>query len=66
MTQWRSVTQHHPTIGYTFIPGIKARVSLPNEETAYLVRANSQGFRCDREFVAAKSEGKRRALLFGD
>ena len=66
MTQWRSVTQHHPTIGYTFIPGIKARVSLPNEEAAYLVRANAQGFRCDRDFKARKSEGKRRALLFGD
>lgn len=66
MTQWRSVTQHHPSIGYTFIPGIKARVSLPNEEAAYLVRANSQGFRCDHEFTHAKSEGKRRALLFGD
>lgn len=66
MTQWRSITQHHPSIGYTFIPGIKARVSLPNEETAYLVRANARGFRCDHEFTPAKSEGKRRALLFGD
>lgn len=66
MTQWRSVTQHHPSVGYTFIPGIKARVSLPGEEAAYLVRANGQGFRCDREFTRAKGEGKRRALLFGD
>ena len=66
MTQWRSVTQPHPAIGYTFIPGVKARVSLPNEEAAYLIRANGQGFRCDREFVAEKSEGKTRALLFGD
>ena len=66
MTQWRSVTQHHPSIGYTFIPGVKARVSLPNEEAAYLVRANAQGFRCDHEFVTEKREGTRRALLFGD
>jgi carbamoyltransferase len=66
MTQWRSVTQHHPAVGYTFIPGIKARVSLPNEETAYLIRANGQGFRCDHEFVPEKEEGKSRALLFGD
>jgi lysophospholipase L1-like esterase len=66
MTQWRSVTQHHPSVGYTFIPGVKARVSLPNEEAAYLVRANGQGFRCDHEFVAGRREGKRRALLFGD
>jgi hypothetical protein len=66
MTQWRSVTQHHPAVGYTFIPGIKARVSLPNEEAAYLIRANGQGFRCDHEFVSEKSEGRPRALLFGD
>jgi carbamoyltransferase len=66
MTQWRSVTQHHPSIGYTFIPGVKARVHLPNEEAAYLVRANAEGFRCDHEFVAEKREGTRRALLFGD
>ena len=63
---WRSVTQHHPAIGYTFIPGVKARVSLPNEEAAYLVRANAQGFRCDHDFVSRRLEGKRRALLFGD
>lgn len=66
MTQWRSVTQHHPAVGYTFIPGVKARVSLPNEEAAYLIRANGQGFRCDHEFVPEKEEGKARALLFGD
>jgi carbamoyltransferase len=66
MTQWRSVTQHHPAVGYTFIPGVKARVSLPNEEAAYLIRANGQGFRCDHEFVSEKREGKPRALLFGD
>jgi hypothetical protein len=66
MTQWRSVTQHHPAIGYTFIPGVKARVHLPNGEAAYLVRANAQGFRCDHEFVAEKRGGTRRALLFGD
>ncbi|MFN2597846.1 MAG: hypothetical protein ABR563_11755, partial [Pyrinomonadaceae bacterium] len=63
---WRSVTQHHPTIGYTFIPGVKARVTLPGGDAAYLVRANAQGFRCDRDFVAAKAAGRSRALLFGD
>jgi lysophospholipase L1-like esterase len=66
MAQWRSVTQHHPSVGYTFIPGVKARVSLPAEDAAYLVRANGQGFRCDHEFVAERREGKRRVLLFGD
>lgn len=63
---WRSVTRHHPTIGYTFIPGVKARVSLPNEDAAYLVRVNAQGFRCEHDFLPARAEGKSRALLFGD
>jgi lysophospholipase L1-like esterase len=63
---WRSVTRHHPTIGYTFIPGVKARVSLPSEDAAYLVRVNAQGFRCEHDFTSAKAEGKSRALLFGD
>ncbi len=63
---WRSVTQHHPTIGYTFIPGIKARVTLPHEETAYLIKVNPSGFRCEHDFVTRKKSGSRRALLFGD
>lgn len=63
---WRSVTQHHPIIGYTFIPGIKARVILPNENAGYLIRANAHGFRCDYEFVPEKQRGRVRALLFGD
>src|ERR1043166_4947271 len=63
---WRSVTRHHPTIGYTLIPGVRARVSLPNEDTAYLVRVNAQGFRCEHDFASAKAEGKSRVLLFGD
>jgi hypothetical protein len=63
---WRSVTQHHPTIGYTFIPGIKARVTLPREDTAYLVKVNQSGFRCEHEFEEEKSSGCVRALLFGD
>jgi lysophospholipase L1-like esterase len=63
---WRSVTQHHPTIGYTFIPGIKSRVILPNENVGYLIRVNEHGFRCDHEFKAEKQEGLSRVLLFGD
>jgi carbamoyltransferase len=63
---WRSVTQHHPNIGYTFIPGIKARVALPREKTAYLISANQSGFRCEHEFVRPRRAGKSRALLFGD
>ncbi len=63
---WRSVTQHHPRIGYTFIPGIKARVTLPQEGTAYLIQVNGQGFRCNHEFIANRQSGRVRALLFGD
>ena len=63
---WRSVTQHHPRIGYTFIPGIKARVILPQENTAYLFDVNESGFRCDHEFIPQKKSGYTRALLFGD
>jgi carbamoyltransferase len=60
----RSLFQYHPTYGFTFIPGVKARV--PHEGGGYLVRANSAGFRSDREFVPIRTPGHRRALLFGD
>ncbi len=61
---WRSVTDYHPEIGYTFVPGVKARV--PHVGGGYLVRANGSGFRCEHEFVAAKTPGTFRILLFGD
>ncbi|MGQ0715203.1 MAG: GDSL-type esterase/lipase family protein [Gemmatimonadaceae bacterium] len=60
----RSIFQYHPTYGFQFIPGVKARI--PHEGGGYLVRANSAGFRSDREFLAARTPGRRRALLFGD
>jgi lysophospholipase L1-like esterase len=63
---WRSVTQHHPSIGYTFIPGIRARVNLPHENAGYLIKVNQSGFRCEHEFAPAKRLGTVRALLFGD
>lgn len=63
---WRSVTQYHPSIGYTFIPRIKARVTLPQEKAGYLVKVNGDGFRCEHEFQPQKSPGTRRVLLFGD
>lgn len=56
--------EYHPVIGYTFIPGIKAR--LDHEGGGYLVRVNSHGFRCEHEFVKEKTPGKFRILLFGD
>ena len=60
----RSVFQYHPTYGFHFIPGVKARI--PHESGGYLVRANAAGFRSDREFVAPRTPGRRRVLLFGD
>lgn len=60
----RQLYEYHPRIGFRFVPGLKARV--PHEGGGYLVRTNETGFRSDRPFVAAKSSGKRRVLLFGD
>jgi lysophospholipase L1-like esterase len=60
----RSIFQYHPTYGFHFIPGIKARI--PHEGGGYLVRANAAGFRSEREFEAACHPGRRRVLLFGD
>jgi len=60
----RQVFQYHPTIGYHFVPGLRARIET--EDGGYLVRANSSGFRCEHEFVREKSSQRNRVLLFGD
>ncbi len=60
----RQIYEYHPTIGMTFIPGLKARV--PHEGGGYLVRINSTGFRCDHEFEKHRPSETRRILLFGD
>lgn len=60
----RQLFQYHPTVGYQFVPGIKARVE--HESGGYLLRTNRAGFRCRHEFVAARRPGFRRVLLFGD
>ncbi len=60
----RQVYEHHPVVGFRFIPGVKAR--LPHEGGGYLVRTNSTGFRDDREFAAARTPGVKRVLVFGD
>jgi len=60
----RQLFQYHPTIGYQFIPGLKARVL--HENGGYLVRVNDMGFRSNREYVRMKKPGTRRILLFGD
>ncbi|TWT44875.1 GDSL-like Lipase/Acylhydrolase [Phycisphaerae bacterium RAS1] len=59
----RQLLEYHPTIGYRFIPNLKARVE--HESGGYLVRVNSAGFRCNRDFTPARTSA-RRVLLFGD
>jgi len=56
--------QHHPVIGYTFIPNLKTRIE--HESGGYLVGTNGAGFRCEHEFEKAKTDGIFRILLFGD
>lgn len=56
--------QHHPIIGYTFIPNLKTRIE--HEGGGYLLRTNGAGFRSEHEFVKEKTTGKFRILLFGD
>lgn len=56
--------RHDPVIGYRFVPNIKGRVR--HEGGGYLVRANREGFRNDREFAKQRPNGQRRILVFGD
>jgi hypothetical protein len=60
----RQLFQYHPTVGYQYVPGLKARVD--REGGAYLLRTNQAGFRCDHEFVTRKRSDTFRVLLFGD
>ncbi len=60
----RQCFEYHPATAYRFIPGLKARV--PHESGGYLLRANGDGFRCDREFVRERTPGLQRVLVFGD
>jgi hypothetical protein len=60
----RQLFQYDPTIGYRFVPGLKARVL--HECGGYLLRTNEAGFRCGHRFEPRKAEGARRVLLFGD
>jgi hypothetical protein len=60
----RQLFEYHPVTGYRFIPNLKAR--FEHEGGGYLVRVNSDGFRCDHDFVENKQSGIRRILLFGD
>lgn len=60
----RPLLQHHPTLGYHFVPGLAARID--HEGGGYLFRTNGAGFRCRHEFVPRKQAGRFRILLFGD
>jgi len=60
----RQIYEYHPTIGFRFVPEIKARV--PHESGGYLVRTNQTGFRSDHEFTPERNGSRRRILLFGD
>lgn len=60
----RTIFEYHPTIGYTFIPGIRARI--PHEAGGYFVVTNSAGFRSDTEYSIQREQGKKRVLVFGD
>ena len=60
----RKLGTYHPTFGYHFVPGLKARVE--HEGGGYLVRANELGFRSEREFEPSKPSDVFRVLLFGD
>ena len=60
----RQIHEYHPTIGYTFIPELRARI--PHEAGGYTVKTNSKGFRCEHEVTADKPPHTYRIVLFGD
>lgn len=60
----RQIFEHHPVIGYRFIPGLRARV--PHVTGGYLIRTNNLGFRCDHDVTGERPAGMKRVLLFGD
>ena len=61
---WNSLSRYHPRIGFTLMPSIKSRITW--ETGGYLVRTNAAGFRSEREFVAERTPGKFRVIVFGD
>lgn len=60
----RQIHEYHPTIGYTFIPDLRARI--PHEAGGYTVMTNGAGFRCDHEVTPEKPLDTYRIVLFGD
>lgn len=60
----RQITQYDPAFGYRFIPRLRARI--PHEGGGFMLRTNEQGFRSERDFVAAATPQRQRVLIFGD
>ena len=60
----RQCFEYHPATAFRFVPGVRARI--PHESGGYLLRANEQGFRCDRDFDPTRHASTRRVLVFGD
>jgi len=60
----RQCFEYHPATAFRFVPGVRARI--PHESGGYLLRANAQGFRCDRDFEPSRHGSTRRVLVFGD
>jgi hypothetical protein len=60
----RRVRTYDPVLGHRYIPGLRARIE--HEGGGYLLQTNSEGFRCQHEFVPRRPPGTRRILLFGD
>lgn len=59
----RRLFEHHPRLGYRYIPGLRARVR--HEGGGYLLAANTDGFR-SAELAADPTPGERRVFVFGD
>lgn len=60
----RRVYQADDMLGLRMIPNVRVRAS--HESKTYLIQANSHGFRCRHDFVAAQADGTKRILLYGD
>lgn len=59
-----TLMKFHPRAGYIYMPD--ARLRMPGQHGGYLVRANADGFRSEREFVKERNPSTFRVLLFGD
>lgn len=60
----KNLFKYDPVIGYRFVPNLKGRVR--HEGGGYLVRANADGFRNDRDFRKSPTPDTQRILVFGD